>query len=82
VHNAAALVWDTLYGVDSQFVLQRQIVESESVSSDGLTWIFELREGLRFHDGLGQEAIGSEPLCRTAGYLLGGAGHAADQAAA
>src|SRR4051794_5050968 len=51
VRNAAALVWDTLYGVDSKFQPQRQVVESEEVSSDGLTWTFKLRSGLKFHDG-------------------------------
>lgn len=51
VRNAAALVWDTLYGIDSKFQPQRQMVEGEEVSSDGLTWTFKLRSGLKFHDG-------------------------------
>jgi len=51
VRNAAALVWDTLYGVDDKLVPQRQMVESEEVSADGLTWTFRLRTGLKFHDG-------------------------------
>ena len=51
VRNAAALVWDTLYGIDSKFQPQRQMVEAEEVSSDGLTWTFKLRSGLKFHDG-------------------------------
>lgn len=51
VRNAAALVWDTLYGIDSKFQPQRQMVESEEVSADGLTWTFKLRPGLKFHDG-------------------------------
>lgn len=51
VRNAAALVWDTLYGIDSKFQPQRQMVEGEEVSSDGLVWTFKLREGLKFHDG-------------------------------
>lgn len=51
VRNAAALVWDTLYGVDEKLEPQRQMVESEEVSSDGLTWTFKLRPGLKFHDG-------------------------------
>ncbi|MCA0319618.1 MAG: ABC transporter substrate-binding protein [Proteobacteria bacterium] len=51
VRNAAALVWDTLYGVDANLVPQRQMVDSEEVSSDGLTWTFKLRSGLKFHDG-------------------------------
>jgi peptide/nickel transport system substrate-binding protein len=51
VRNAAALVWDTLYGIDSKFQPQRQMVESETVSADGLTWTFKLRPGQKFHDG-------------------------------
>ncbi len=46
VRNAAAMVWDTLYGVDDKLVPQRQMVESEEVSVDGLTWTFRLRPGL------------------------------------
>jgi len=51
VRNAAALVWDTLYGVDENLMPQRQMVESETVSDDGLVWTFKLRPGLKFHDG-------------------------------
>jgi peptide/nickel transport system substrate-binding protein len=49
--NAGLLVWDTLYGMDASLKVQRQMVEAEEVSSDGLTWTFRLREGQRFHDG-------------------------------
>src|ERR1700750_1361925 len=49
--NAGLLVWDTLYGVDAKLKPQRQMVEAEEVSSDGLTWTFRLRPGLKFHDG-------------------------------
>jgi peptide/nickel transport system substrate-binding protein len=51
VRNAAAMVWDTLYGVDEKLTPQRQMVEAEEVSPDGLTWTFRLRPGLKFHDG-------------------------------
>src|ERR1700681_3182656 len=51
VRNAAAMVWDTLYGVDIELQPQRQMVESEEVSADGVTWTFRLRPGLKFHDG-------------------------------
>src|SRR5438445_4098522 len=51
VRNAAVLVWDTLYGFDETLTPQRQMVESEENSSDGLTWTFKLRSGLKFHDG-------------------------------
>ncbi len=51
VRNAGLLVWDTLYGIDSKFQPQRQMVESETVSADGLVWTFKLRPGQKFHDG-------------------------------
>lgn len=51
VRNASQLVWDTLYGMDSKLQPKRQMVEGEEVSSDGLTWTFKLRAGLKFHDG-------------------------------
>ena len=51
VRNGAALVWDMLYGVDDKLQPQRQMVEAEEVSADGLTWTFRLRPGLKFHDG-------------------------------
>ncbi len=51
VRNASQLVWDTLYGMDSTLTPRRQMVESEEVSGDGLTWTFKLRSGLKFHDG-------------------------------
>src|SRR5262249_33614395 len=46
VRNASAMVWDTLYGMDEKLEPQRQMVEAEEVSSDGLTWTFRLRPGL------------------------------------
>src|SRR5467141_160087 len=62
VRNAAALVWDTLYGIDATLQPQRQMVESEEVSDDGLIWMFRLRPGLKFHDGepvLAKDAVAS-----------------------
>ena len=44
VRNASQLVWDTLYGMDSKLQPKRQMVESEEVSADGLTWTFKLRD--------------------------------------
>src|SRR5215831_12971227 len=60
--NAGLLVWDTLYGVDAKLQPQRQMVETEEVSADGLTWTFRLRSGLKFHDGepvLAKDAVAS-----------------------
>ncbi|BAT59479.1 dipeptide-binding protein DppE precursor [Variibacter gotjawalensis] len=51
VRNAAAMVWDTLYGFDSNLEPKPQMAESAEVSSDGLTWTFKLRPNLKFHDG-------------------------------
>src|SRR6476659_7267352 len=51
VRNASAMVWDTLYGFDAELEPQRQMVEAEEVSPDGMTWTFRLRPGLKFHDG-------------------------------
>ena len=51
VRNASFLVWDMLYGIDSKLEPQPQMCEGHEVSSDGKTWTFHLRSGLRFHDG-------------------------------
>src|ERR1041385_7525877 len=48
--NAAYLVFDTLYGLDTEWKAQPQMVETHQVSQDGLTWTLTLRDGLRFHD--------------------------------
>ena len=45
------LVFDTLLGRDAAHRIQPQMVESWTVSEDQLTYTFQLREGLRFHDG-------------------------------
>ena len=48
--NYAYLVFDTLYGLDTSWQAQPQMVERHEVDDDGLTWLLRLREGLRFHD--------------------------------
>jgi len=47
----ATMVWDQLYGIDSQLQPRPQMVEGHTVEDDGRLWTFTLREGLRFHDG-------------------------------
>lgn len=47
----AAKVYDTLFGLDPQQRPQPQMVSRCDLSDDKLTWTFELRDGLKFHDG-------------------------------
>jgi peptide/nickel transport system substrate-binding protein len=46
----AYLVFDTLYGIDTNWMAQPQMVERHQVEEDGLIWTLKLRDGLRFHD--------------------------------
>ena len=48
--NYAYLVFDTLYGLDTSWQPQPQMVAGHEVEDDGLTWLLKLRDGLRFHD--------------------------------
>src|SRR5260370_2457439 len=48
--NYAYLVFDTLYGIDTEWKGRPQMVEGHTVEEDGLTWTLTLRDGLRFHD--------------------------------
>src|SRR4029077_4192311 len=48
--NYAYLVFDTLYGIDTNWQAQPQMVAGHEVDDDGLTWNLKLRDGLRFHD--------------------------------
>jgi peptide/nickel transport system substrate-binding protein len=49
--NHAYLVWDTLYGLDTDLQPRPQMCAGHELSDDALTWRFALREGLTFHDG-------------------------------
>jgi peptide/nickel transport system substrate-binding protein len=48
--NHGYLVFDTLYGIDTNWMAQPQMVEGHQVEEDGLVWTLTLRDGLRFHD--------------------------------
>src|SRR5436190_23671402 len=48
--NYAYVVFDTLYGLDTNWQAQPQMVAGEEVAEDGLTWMLHLRDGLRFHE--------------------------------
>jgi peptide/nickel transport system substrate-binding protein len=48
--NYAYLVFDTLYGIDTNWQAQPQMVAGQEVDDDGLAWTLKLRDGLRFHD--------------------------------
>jgi peptide/nickel transport system substrate-binding protein len=45
------LIYDTLFGLDAQQKIQPQMVDSYTVSDDGKTYTFKLRDGLKWHDG-------------------------------
>ena len=47
----ATMVWDQLYGIDSNLQSRPQMVEGHTAEDDGRLWTFTLRDGLRFHDG-------------------------------
>ena len=49
--NHGYLVFDTLFAMDDAFEIQPQMVETWTVTDDGLTYTFTLREGLTWHDG-------------------------------
>jgi peptide/nickel transport system substrate-binding protein len=44
------MVYDTLFGVDSAGGVRPQMVNTHTVSQDGLVWTFTLRKDLAFHD--------------------------------
>lgn len=45
------LTFDQLLAVDENFVPRPQMAEGWSVEDDGRTYVFGLRDGLKFHDG-------------------------------
>lgn len=60
--NAALLVWDTLYGVDSNLIPRPQMCAGHEEAEGGRVWTFTLRPGLLFHDNtpvLARDAVAS-----------------------
>src|SRR6516165_361533 len=60
--NHAHMCWDTLYGVDADFVPRPQLAEGHTIEDDGRRWTFVLRDGPVFHDGekiLAKDAVAS-----------------------
>jgi peptide/nickel transport system substrate-binding protein len=44
------LVYDNILGVDANFQVKPQMAEGWTIEDDGKTYVFTLREGLRFHN--------------------------------
>lgn len=60
--NHAMMVFDTLYGMDSESRISPQMVAGHSIDDDGRTWTLTLRDGLVWHDGekvLGRDCVAS-----------------------
>ena len=49
--DPAFLVYDVLFGLDEENRIQPQMVDTHTVSDDGLEYSFTLRDGLQFHNG-------------------------------
>jgi peptide/nickel transport system substrate-binding protein len=49
--NHGYMVYDTLFGLDANREPKPQMVDTFTVSEDGLTYTFTLRDGLLWHDG-------------------------------
>ena len=49
--NHGYMVFDTLFGMDSNFQMQPQMLDRVSIEDDGKRWVLRLREGLLWHDG-------------------------------
>ena len=81
VHNFATTaiavaqhLYETLYGWDSDIVPRPRMADSFTLSSDGRTYTFTLRDGLLWHDG---NPVVSEDVTTSLDRWLGGASAAA-----
>ena len=60
--NAAAMVFETLFGRDENLAPKPQMLEGYQTEDNGLLWTMKLRDGLVFHDGapvLGRDCVAS-----------------------
>jgi peptide/nickel transport system substrate-binding protein len=51
VRNHGYMIYDTLFALDAKLQPQPEMVDSWTVSDDGLLWTFKLRDGLKWQDG-------------------------------
>jgi peptide/nickel transport system substrate-binding protein len=49
--NHGYMIYDTLFAMDEKGEIKPQMVDKHTVSADGLTFTFTLRDGLTWHDG-------------------------------
>ena len=49
--RSSQMVYDSLQRLDTKYQYQNNGFTSWEQSSDGLTWTFKLRDGMKFHDG-------------------------------
>ena len=49
--NHGYMVFDTLFGMDSRYRIQPQMLSGVVTSADGKEWTLTLRDGMLFHDG-------------------------------
>ena len=72
---AGAMIYDTLFGVDAKGEAQPQMVGKYGLSDDKLTWTFELRDGLKWHDGTPVTSADVVPSIRRWAARDGGGQH-------
>ena len=51
VRTHGFMIYDTLFGLDADFNVKPQMVDTYTVSSDKMVYTFTLRSGLKWHDG-------------------------------
>jgi peptide/nickel transport system substrate-binding protein len=49
--NHGYMIYDTLFALDGNLQIRPQMVDKHTVSRDGMTFSFTLRDDLKFHDG-------------------------------